>query len=334
MLLMVTNRRLSRDEYGDEEQANFGKHYLFDYQPDQHTFNDRGQRGFRAALLREMTRLRDEVGVNTPKIGIYLHGFNNDYKDSVDELSDLENALAPIIGYAPILVGFSWPSSGTARAYLSDREEVRDSIPAFTRFLNDISGFLIANERNCFCTSYCIAHSMGNYLLRKGFEYLSDHLGTPVSRAMFNETILLAPDISANDIELNGKGRYIADFSRRVHVYYSRHDRALKLSSKKRFGANRLGRHGADDYENVATNVIFVNSERFANSDSADELQDGRGKSVSVHSSYRYSPDILADIVQVMSSVDRNLITTRTAVRKVPEDPLIQDNHFEFIAPE
>jgi hypothetical protein len=61
---------------------------------------------------------------------------------------------------------------------------------------------------------------MGNYLLRKGLEYLSDYLGNLRGRMLFDETILLAADISANDIEVEGKGSYIADFSRRVHVFY------------------------------------------------------------------------------------------------------------------
>tara|TARA_B100000405_G_C16568337_1_gene368503 strand:- start:157 stop:417 length:261 start_codon:yes stop_codon:yes gene_type:complete len=85
---------------------------------------------------------------------------------------------------------------------------------------------------------------MGNYLLRKGLEYLSDQLGSPTGRKLFDETLMMAPDIAAHDIESNGKGRYIASFSRRVHVYFSKHDAVLTASNAKRFGANRLGRHG------------------------------------------------------------------------------------------
>ncbi|TOQ50659.1 hypothetical protein CGG93_25365, partial [Vibrio parahaemolyticus] len=88
------------------------------------------------------------------------------------EIVDLEKELSPIVKYSPIIVGFSWPSTGKTLNYLSDREEVRDSVGAFTRFLKDINDFIIKNERDCFSTTFCIAHSMGNYLLRKGMEYL------------------------------------------------------------------------------------------------------------------------------------------------------------------
>jgi esterase/lipase superfamily enzyme len=172
---------------------------------------------------------------------------------------------------------------------------------------------------------------MGNYLLRKGMEYLSDHLGTPVGRAMFNETVMLAPDLASKDIEQDGKGNYIADFSRRVHVYYSKHDRALKVSSAKRFGGNRLGRHGADDYTNLPANVAIVDAKKYANSEATKGLKDRRGEQVSVHSSHRYHPKILADIIQVLSSIDRSLITTRAAAPKVVDRPDLPPNHFELI---
>ncbi len=325
MIFMVTSRRpagstSSRSTYGDEEQPHFKFDYLSDHlngEPGEDGFGKKGKRVFQAALLKALISLRDdeEKPVNTPKVGIYLHGYNNDWQQSIDELVDIHKALEPVVGYPPVLVGFSWPSSGKKANYLADREEVRDSVPAFTRFLKDIHEFLLKNERErrCVSTSFCIAHSMGNYLLRKGMEYLSDHLGTPVGRKMFDETIMLAPDLASKDIEFDGKGVYIAQFSRRVHVYYSKHDRALKASSMKRFGGNRLGRHGADDYENIPSNVILVNAENYANADSVKEkqLKDRRGEQVSVHSSHRYHPNILTDIEHVLSSRDRSSIPTR-----------------------
>lgn len=338
MLMMVTNRRPSEKEYGDEEQANFHYHYLHDYLAGpvgSDGFGSGGgtksdKRNFERALLAELIRIKQEEGINTPKVGLYLHGYNNDWQQSIDELVDLHEALTPVIGYEPLLVGFSWPSSGSTPKYLSDREEVRDTVPAFVRFLIDINNFLVRNERECFSTSFCIAHSMGNYLLRKGAEYLSDHLGQPVGRAMFSETVLIAPDIASKDIENDGKGRYIADFSRRVHVYYSKFDRALKASSAKRFGGNRLGRHGADDYTNLPSNVVIVNAERFANSDSVREkgLKDRLGKPPSVHSSHRYHPEILADIAHVLSSMARSTIPTRHEVPMVVDRPDLPPHHF------
>lgn len=329
MLFMVTNRRIINGQYGDEEK----RHRKFEYQYEYNNksrgkdkFEKIGKNGFEKALLNELARLKEKEGT-TPKVGIYIHGYNNDYQESIDEIFDLEKSLKELHGYPPVIVGFSWPSSGKTAYYLSDREEVRDSIGAFTRFLLDINKLATKNEQDCFSTTFCIAHSMGNYLLRKGMEYLSDNLGTPKGRMLFDETIMIAPDLSSKDIEINGKGNYIANFSRRVHVYYSKHDRALKASSVKRFGGNRLGRHGANDYGNLPNNVVIIDAKKYANSQSISGYGDRVGEQVSVHSSHRYHKSILTDIIQVMSSVDREQIQGREAFIENGES---MTNHFKL----
>ena len=329
MLFMVTNRRIIDGKYGDEEKQNRKFEYQYEYNGKSRgndKFEKIGKKGFEIALLSELARLKKKEGT-TPKVGIYIHGYNNDYQDSIDEIVDLENSLKELHGYPPVIVGFSWPSSGKTTYYLSDREEVRDSIGAFTRFLLDINKLATENEQDCFSTSFCIAHSMGNYLLRKGMEHLSDNLGTPKGRMLFDETIMIAPDLSSKDIEIDGKGNYIADFSRRVHVYYSKHDRALKASSAKRFGGNRLGRHGANDYSNIQNNIVVIDAKKYANSESISGYEDRVGEQVSVHSSHRYHKSILSDIIQVMSSVDREQIQGREPFMENGES---MSNHFKL----
>jgi len=330
MLFMVTNRRIIDGKYGDEERLKEKFEYQYAYNKKKRgedKFEKTGKKGFETALLAELQRLKDEEKINTPKVGIYLHGYNNDYQDSIDEIYDLEKSLKGLYGYSPVIVGFSWPSSGKTINYLSDREEVRDSVGAFTRFLIDTNKLATQNEKDCFSTTFCIAHSMGNYLLRKGLEYLSDYLGTPTGRLLFQETVLLAPDLSSKDIEIDGKGSYIADFSRRVHVYYSKHDRALKASSAKRFGGNRLGRHGANNYNNLSGNVVVIDAKKYANSDAISGSLDRNKDQVSVHSSHRYHKDILSDITQVLASVDREQIKKRAPYLS---DGVPMANHFEL----
>ena len=331
MLFMVTNRRIVDGKYGDEEKPNKRYDYQYAYnrkRRGEDGFEKSGKNGFETALLAELRKLKDEDNISTPKVGIYLHGYNNDYQDSIDEIFDIEKNLEQSYGYFPVIIGFSWPSSGKTPYYLSDRDEVRDSVGAFTRFLLDISDLSTRNEQDCFSTTFCIAHSMGNYLLRKGMEYLSDHLGDPRGRLIFDETILFAPDISSKDIESDGKGRYIADFSRRVHVYYSKHDRALRASSAKRFGGDRLGRHGANDYGNLPGNVVVIDAKKYANSESISGYKDRENKQVSVHSSHRYHENILSDVIQVLSSVDRDQIEGREPVLS---ENIARTNHYKLV---
>ena len=67
------------------------------------------KKAFTTVLLNELRRLKEVVGVNTPKVGLYIHGYNNDWQESIDELVDMHAALSKEIGYDPILVGFFWP---------------------------------------------------------------------------------------------------------------------------------------------------------------------------------------------------------------------------------
>ena len=171
MLLMATNRRIVKGQYGDEERPHKKFEYQYAYNKGPRgadAFQKTGKKGFEVALFSELNRLKVEEGINTPKVGIYLHGYNNDYQETIDEIFDLEEHLGKQLGYFPVIIGFSWPSSGRWLHYLSDREEVRDSVGAFTRFLVEINELAHRNERDCFSTTFCIAHSMGNYLLRKG----------------------------------------------------------------------------------------------------------------------------------------------------------------------
>ena len=52
------------------------------------------KKAFATVLLDELQRLKDMVGVNTPKVGLYIHGYNNDWQASIDELVDMHAALS------------------------------------------------------------------------------------------------------------------------------------------------------------------------------------------------------------------------------------------------
>jgi esterase/lipase superfamily enzyme len=332
MLFMVTNRRIRNGQYEDEEQTRHKFDYLYDHEnlgSGKDKFKNKGKKAFEISMLKELNNLRDNQNISRPRIGIYIHGYNNNYQESIDELFDLENKLSGVLGYKPVLIGFSWPSSGRFTHYLSDREEVRDSVPAFTKFLVDANEFITRNAPHCFAHSFLIAHSMGNYLLRKGMEYLSEDLGWPSERNIFNEIIMIAPDIEAEAIEKNGKGRHIAQLSRRVHVYYSKHDDIILASRIKHLFENRLGRHGAEDYENLARNIVVINAKKYANENKISKLKTRSGSEVSVHSSYKYEPNILKDIANVLSGIDRDEIPKREKI--VDSDYKFRHNHYRLI---
>ena len=114
MLFMATNRRKVKGAYGDAEQSKKRFDCLYGYNHKargEDGFEKAGRQGFEKALLAELKRLQVEAQVNTPKVGLYLHGYNNSYQESIDEIYDLEERLSQEYGYKPVIVGFSWPST-------------------------------------------------------------------------------------------------------------------------------------------------------------------------------------------------------------------------------
>lgn len=81
----------------------------------------------------------------------------------------------------------------------------------------------------------------------------------------------------------------------------------------KRFGGNRTGRQSADNYDNLAQNIVVIDAKKYANSGLLSGYEDSVEEQVSVPNSHRYHKDILSDIVKVLSSIDRDQISGREA---------------------
>lgn len=66
---------------------------------------------------------------------IYSHGYNNDYKDALEEYAQIRRTFHKAVGGKEfeeqcLLVLFTWPSEGSALQYLEDRDDARASYPA------------------------------------------------------------------------------------------------------------------------------------------------------------------------------------------------------------
>lgn len=286
--------------------------------------------GFYKTLLEEFNRLTREPECRpplSPKVIVYVHGYNNGYQESIDEIFDLRESLMEHgYEYRPIIIGFSWPASSNIFKYRRDRKKVLASVCAFAKFLGDLK--LVFSNPGDLVT---MGNSTGCYMLRMGFEeYANTYahiMATTIasegggSTDVFGETLLLSADIVAKDIEKDGKGKDIIEYSRCVHVYYSKYDRVLAWSrwlrtfwlptakNRKRLGKNS---EKAIDYNNLDPNsVVVINTEEYAKKKSMkaqriDEkrIRDKKGKKVkAVHLAHRYHPRIIWDIVQVISGI-------------------------------
>lgn len=161
---------------------------------------------------------------------VFVHGYNVTFEDGARRTAQ----IAKDLGFqgAPIL--YSWPSRGKLRMYPADEATVEWSQQHFEDFLRKLSAKSQAN------VIHVIAHSMGNRIVMRALS----HLSAPMAKRkpVLHQIVLTAPDIDAGEFE--NLARTINPFARRVTMYASSRDKALKLS--RRFhSAPRAGESGA-----------------------------------------------------------------------------------------
>ncbi|MFQ5899727.1 MAG: alpha/beta hydrolase [Candidatus Methylomirabilia bacterium] len=307
---VITNRVRKRNTYGEDPEPRGGIHFLVAqgrYSKDPGKFRELSLDQFKNQLLAAL-RQKARNGKRA-RAAIYIHGYNNTFKDALAELQEIGTGLARRGGYDGLVIGFTWPSEGRTLAYLEDRDDARESVTGFVHLMHLIKAIRMPAEE-CFVDVSMLAHSMGSYLLREGLNYFWKHMGYPWGDIYFAQTLMFAADIAYDSLRNGGSGQAISSFSHRVTAYYSIHDDILGLSrGVKHFGARRLGRSGPAEYGELPENVVGVDCSRIATPENAKKFRAGR-----VHSSYRVIPAILKEFVATMSGQDRAAIPNRVEI--------------------
>lgn len=151
---------------------------------------------------------------------VFVHGFNTTFNDAAMRTAQLHYDL----GFAGAPIFYSWPSRGSAGplAYTQDANAADRTVSRLESFLTDIRRRTGANK------IHLIAHSMGNRVLVKALEEVSENLARRQERSPFNQIILSAPDIDRDQfIDL---ARQIRGSGARITLYASQNDRALTVS--------------------------------------------------------------------------------------------------------
>jgi esterase/lipase superfamily enzyme len=178
--------------------------------------------------VRKIERLADEpfyaqlaARVNASpnrELFVFVHGFNVSFEDAARRTaqihSDLKFAGAPVF--------FSWPAHDKfILTYNADANNVSWCVDHLKKFLLDVTHRSGAKSVNL------IAHSMGNRALTTALKELQ--LEFREESRLFNQVILAAPDIDANEF----KTRIAPGMTRtanRITLYASARDEALAAS--------------------------------------------------------------------------------------------------------
>ncbi len=163
------------------------------------------------------------------KIMIVIHGFNT----SFDSLAWRALQLGSDADYDGAIVGWSWPSEGSAFGYAYDEDSSAWSEPHLEELVNDIAAAGPDLQLDF------VAHSMGN---RIQLQMLRD-FALARTKLRMGAAVFAAPDVAQDvfreQIKLAGKMGEIRT------LYASGYDRAI-LISESYHGSPRAGSGGAD----------------------------------------------------------------------------------------
>ena len=214
---------------------------------------------------------------------LYIHGYNIGFEKSCRRGALLQRAL----GLEERLLLFSWPADGNMLKYTWDEADLVWSVPHIAGFLEQV----IAASGDG--SVDVVAHSLGARGIVQALVRLSYRNS---GRLLINELVLIAPDI---DTDMFGQElAQLHSLVRRITVYVSENDKALKLSQEVH-GYPRLGQAGDNltIFEEVESiDISAIGTRRFSG-----------------HIYHLFNPEVIDDLAELLrtgkSAAQRSRLT-------------------------
>jgi len=262
--------------------------------------------------------LPPDQGQNQKHVTLFIHGFNNTWKDAVARYQSIVNNMFNGDAGLGLCICFTWPSDGAYLGYFPDRETARETAVDLSTVLNEFYDWLIIQQKaamknpaNAYkAKTSIIAHSMGNYLLQKAMQLTWTRQNQPLLVSLVNQLLMVAADVD-NDLFTDGgddqsNGIAMANLSYRITALYTGRDEVLGASAGlKHFGKRRLGRSGLDRSEKIPEDNVW-------DIDCSTLIPPG---APNIHSSYfePTSPKTLELMRQLLRGVDRKILQQQGA---------------------
>ena len=245
-------------------------------------------------------QLRAAMQKNERDVLVYIHGFANDFDNSIARAAQLKELyrVTPLVDgaagkpYEPYVFAFCWPSDGKVQPpwkYASDRDDAALSGVAMARALRKFVDFLKEGDP-CARRLHLVTHSMGNWALRHaviGLRALMDEGRLP---KIFDNAFLMAADEDEDCLERPEKLAALTQLAGTIHVYHSREDLALKVSDTTKGNMDRLGANGPRTFSGISGRITAIDCSKF------DFTEVAHGN----HQYYRLRPEVIKDVRQVL----------------------------------
>lgn len=162
---------------------------------------------------------------------IYVHGYNTSFEYAARQAGQLAFDLEIDRDFGGVPMLYSWPSRGTLKGYGADYDRSRAAARAFNQFLD------LVKQRAGLSRVHIVAHSMGNRLVANA---LLDRWSEGRKEKFLEQLVLAAPDVSAEDFR-DQFLKTLPQLAKRVTLYVSDNDKALRTSTGLRDGIPRAG---------------------------------------------------------------------------------------------
>ena len=248
----------------------------------------------------------------------FVHGYNTDPEEALKRQRLVEKELRNR-GFRCMVIGFDWPTAGSAALYAYDRFEAQNAASLLAK--GGIIPFANYTLKDCPINIHVMAHSMGGFVVREAFRAVDKGRNSDLANDWrIGQVVLFAADLSSDCFALNDTEMVpVFNHCGRLTNYFSGHDEALAVSNVKNIDiSSRVGRVGmpvdtpahekAVDVDSGPRYAAIPEDERKTN---LKTVIDGMVS----HSWYLNDPIWYDDLAYTLKGqIDRNSIPSRTHV--------------------
>ena len=215
---------------------------------------------------------------------VYVHGFNNEFDDSVTSLANLWH----FAGRTSIPIAFTWPAGNGAGplGYFRDRDAGTFSVFHTKEFLRMLSQIPEVGQIDI------VAHSRGTDVATTALrELIIEARGAglhPKTALKTGTFIMAAPDLDVDIVRQRLAAERFAEAFDQINLYINPNDNALRLSAILTRSA-RLGALKKEDFKEGE--VALLREQALVHFIRVENVRGGFG-----HAYFRDNPAVLSDI--------------------------------------
>lgn len=242
-----------------------------------------------------------------------VHGYNTDPKEALLRQRLVEKRLRDR-NFQCMVIGFDWPTGGSAVLYTYDRFEAQSAAAFLVK--GGIIPFAAYTLPNCPINIHVMAHSMGGFVVREAFRSVDKGRNADMANDWrIGQMVFFAADVSSGCFALgNPEMLPVFDHCGRLTNYFSGYDEALAVSNVKNIDIDsRVGRVGMPADTPAHEKAVDVDcGPRYAAVPNRQLVEIHGMLSHSWYLEDQVWYDDLADTLK--GQIDRNAIPSRTKV--------------------